>query len=152
MKVDQWVTITDGELDKVDLLVTQAVKKELLHRRRQKIREIILTKWREAAIRRVDDPPGRRRLERYLKAMRVEFDDESVALVLKGTEASYIELGWAPPDGPTDDPMAAGIGKYTGGLKDMRSFLLDKGEGYKRINMPLRLNRGDVRAKLLADT
>jgi len=82
----------------------------------------------------------------YIRAMRVEFQGQSIKLYLEGWEAVSREAGWAPTPGG----LAAGIGRYDGSLKDMKPLLLGSAT-HKVIPMRLEGTKEELMGRLMSD-
>jgi hypothetical protein len=82
----------------------------------------------------------------YIRAMRVEFQGQSIRISLEGWEAVSREAGWAPTPGG----LAAGIGRYDGSLKDMKPMLLGSAT-HKVIPMRLEGTKDELIGRIMSD-
>jgi len=82
----------------------------------------------------------------YIRAMKVEFVNQSIRMTLDGWEAVSREVGWAPKPGG----LAEGLGAYDGTLHDMKPMLL-AGASRKVIPMRLEGTKEDILSRLSRD-
>lgn len=82
----------------------------------------------------------------YIRAMKVEFVNQSIRMTLDGWEAVSREVGWAPQAGG----LAEGLGKYDGTLHDMKPMLLG-GASRKVIPMRLEGTKEELMSRLARD-